>query len=234
MNKLLFLVVALVSGLFAAADDPVRPEIYRYVGDDKDLGKVELLLFKNSEKKISGYLTIAGDADTLTKIQLKELDFTFTSEDGWQGEGEDLASEQIKVTLYKGEEKYKLKMDAKEADNNLKMTGDYHHRSGPFTDATALIMYQMEEDQIFFSLHYQTKNMVYKKKYVDQWGYAKKIAPNTYHFVKPLLEKEGFYCDFTFKKDDNGRVIFSNNSNCAECLWGLEKGDNIYFETGDE
>ena len=231
-----FLVVLFLGvSLSVLADDPVRPEIYRYVGNDKDLGDVELLLFKNAEKKISGYLFLNGEQDTLSKIQLQELDFTFRSKEGWRGEGEDLTEEEIKVTIYDLEgEKHKLKMEAREVDNGLKMTGDYTFRSGPFTDETALIIYQLEEDQIYFSLFYQTKNMAYKKKYVDQWGYAKKIGPNTYHFVKPVLEKEGYYCDFTFKKDDNGRIIFSNNSNCADCLWGLEKGDNIYFETGEE
>lgn len=235
MKNCLLVIAVLLSGYVFANDDPVRPELYRYLGDDKDLGNVELLLFKNAEKKISGYIYINGTQDTLTSIKLVDLDFTFSSKKGWKGEGKDLTEDDIKVTIFDlSGDKHKVKMVAKEADNGLKMTGDYTYRSGPFTDETALIIYQTNDKTMYFSLFYQTKNMVYKKKYVDQWGYAKKIGPNTFHIIKPIPEEEDFYCDFTFKKEDNGRIIFMNNSNCAECLYGLQKGDKIYFETGDE
>lgn len=214
---------------YSFAEEPVRPAIYRYIGEDKDLGKVELLFFKNAESKLAGYLTVQGEKDTLIKISRKELDYTFTSKNKWKGEGSDIASDEMKVTLTKGEQKYKIKFTIAAPNYEWNMTGDYSFRTGPFTDATALIIHQMSDEKIYFSMHYQTKNMVYKGKYVQGWGIATKIGPSKYQY-KGYDKEFDCYCDFIFEKDKVGRIIFTNNSSCGHCLHGLKTGSDIYFE----
>lgn len=225
-------IIFLLSSFITLADDPVRPEIYQYSGNDKDLKEVTLLLFQNADKELSGYLEINSKKDTLVSVSKSGTDFTFKSKKGWTAEGKNLTEDEVKIKMLKNGEKFKVKLQKTEPDSDWEMSGEYTYRSGPFTDATFLIIRQMEGDKIYFSLHYQTDNMVIKGKYVDQWGYAKRTGSNTYRYHSNFVKCYGTDgCDFTFKRDDNGKIIFSNNSECEDCLYGLNKGDNIYFET---